>query len=61
MAMRKRCAARVCDVSIVGKLSIARIFPYKKYSFVQSVSISAKLCVAMNVIGGSQTHSQQLF
>ncbi|KAF9794804.1 hypothetical protein SFRURICE_017494, partial [Spodoptera frugiperda] len=56
----KRCAALVCDISIVGKHTfIARIhsnFPYKKSSLAESVSTNAKLCVPMNMIGGSQTH-----
>uniref|UniRef100_A0A2H1WKK8 SFRICE_018865 n=1 Tax=Spodoptera frugiperda TaxID=7108 RepID=A0A2H1WKK8_SPOFR len=58
-AVRGRCAARVCDVSIVGKPSIARIFPYKKDSLAESVSTSAKLCVPKNMISGSQRHPQQ--
>ncbi|KAF9814708.1 hypothetical protein SFRURICE_014803, partial [Spodoptera frugiperda] len=57
-AVRGRCVARLYDVSIVGKPSIARTFPYKN-TLTQSVSTSAKLCVLINVIGGSQTHSQQ--
>ncbi|KAF9787620.1 hypothetical protein SFRURICE_001672 [Spodoptera frugiperda] len=51
--------ARVYDVSIVGKPSIAHIFPYKKHSLAESGSTSAKLCVPMNMIEGSQTHPQQ--
>ncbi|KAF9823506.1 hypothetical protein SFRURICE_011359, partial [Spodoptera frugiperda] len=39
--------------------SIARIFPYKKHSLPESVFTSAKLCVPMNMIGGSQTPLQQ--
>ncbi|KAF9821735.1 hypothetical protein SFRURICE_001846 [Spodoptera frugiperda] len=42
--VRGRCAARVCDVSIVGKLFIARIFTYKKHSLADSVSTSVMLC-----------------
>ncbi|KAF9805557.1 hypothetical protein SFRURICE_020942 [Spodoptera frugiperda] len=56
IAVRGRFAARVCDVSIVGKPSISHISLYKKPS---SVSTNAKLCVSMNMIGGSQTHPQQ--
>ncbi|KAF9818386.1 hypothetical protein SFRURICE_017808, partial [Spodoptera frugiperda] len=41
---------RVGDVSIVGKLSIAHIIPYKKHSLAAFVSASAKLCVPMNMI-----------
>ncbi|KAF9798966.1 hypothetical protein SFRURICE_011605, partial [Spodoptera frugiperda] len=52
----RRCAARVCDVSIIGKRSVARIFSYKKNSLTESVSTSTMLCVPMNIIGGSQTH-----
>ncbi|KAF9819019.1 hypothetical protein SFRURICE_000684 [Spodoptera frugiperda] len=56
VAVQGRCAARVCGVSIVGKPSIARIFPYKKHSLAEFVSTIAKLCVPMNMIGGRQTH-----
>ncbi|KAF9794627.1 hypothetical protein SFRURICE_014174 [Spodoptera frugiperda] len=56
---RGRCATRVCDVSIIGNPSIAHIFPYKNHCLAESVSTSAKLCVPMNMIGGSQTHPQQ--
>uniref|UniRef100_A0A2H1V7R1 SFRICE_031279 n=1 Tax=Spodoptera frugiperda TaxID=7108 RepID=A0A2H1V7R1_SPOFR len=62
VAVQGRYAAPVCDVSlvsIVGKPSIARIFPYRKHILVVTVSTSAKLCVPMNMIGGSQTHPQQ--
>ncbi|KAF9823887.1 hypothetical protein SFRURICE_013424 [Spodoptera frugiperda] len=57
--VRGRYAARVCDVSIVRKPSIAHIFPYKKHNLAEAVSTSAKLCVPMNMIGGSRTHPQQ--
>ncbi|KAF9820928.1 hypothetical protein SFRURICE_010213, partial [Spodoptera frugiperda] len=41
-AVRGRCAAQVCDVSKVGKPSIARIFTYKKHILTESVSTRAK-------------------
>ncbi|KAF9803737.1 hypothetical protein SFRURICE_012036, partial [Spodoptera frugiperda] len=42
VAVRGRCAARVCDV---------RIFPYKNHhSLAESISTSAMLCVPMNMI-----------
>ncbi|KAF9796962.1 hypothetical protein SFRURICE_019316 [Spodoptera frugiperda] len=59
VAVRGRCAARVCDVSIIGTLSIARIIPYKKHRLAESVSTSAMLSVPLTMIGGSQTHPQQ--
>ncbi|KAF9814201.1 hypothetical protein SFRURICE_018101 [Spodoptera frugiperda] len=49
--VRGRCAAQVCDVSTVAKPYIVHI--------PESVSTSAKLCVPMNMICGSQTHPQQ--
>ncbi|KAF9798282.1 hypothetical protein SFRURICE_012879 [Spodoptera frugiperda] len=55
----KKCEERIWGVSIVEKSSIERIFPYKKHSLAESVSTSAKLCLPMNMIGGSQTHPQQ--
>uniref|UniRef100_A0A2H1WUL5 SFRICE_018525 n=1 Tax=Spodoptera frugiperda TaxID=7108 RepID=A0A2H1WUL5_SPOFR len=58
-AVRGRFAVRIYYVSILGKPSIARIFPYKKHRLAKPVSISTKLCVRMNMIGGSQTHLQQ--
>ncbi|KAF9797249.1 hypothetical protein SFRURICE_006231 [Spodoptera frugiperda] len=58
-AVRKRFAARLCYVSILGKPSISRIFPHKQHSLVESVSTNAKLCVPLNMIGGSHTHPQQ--
>ncbi|KAF9803699.1 hypothetical protein SFRURICE_011998 [Spodoptera frugiperda] len=54
-----RCAAGVYDVLIIRKPSIARIFPYKNHSLAESVATSVMLCVPMNMIGGSQTRSQQ--
>ncbi|KAF9823497.1 hypothetical protein SFRURICE_011350 [Spodoptera frugiperda] len=38
---------------------ISRISPYKKHSLAKPLSSSPKLCVPMNMIGGSQTHPQQ--
>ncbi|KAF9814733.1 hypothetical protein SFRURICE_014828 [Spodoptera frugiperda] len=67
-SMRGRCAARVCDVSIVGKPSIARIHTLceedeqLEYAIsAESISTTAKLCTSIpkNMIGGSQTHPQQ--
>ncbi|KAF9804826.1 hypothetical protein SFRURICE_007729 [Spodoptera frugiperda] len=55
VALRGRCTARVCDVSVVEKPFIVRILPYKIHSLVESVSTSVKLCVPMNMIGGSQS------
>ncbi|KAF9817002.1 hypothetical protein SFRURICE_016458, partial [Spodoptera frugiperda] len=52
-------AARVCDVSIVKKPSIARIFPCKKHSLAEAVFTSVKQCVPMNMIGECQTHLHQ--
>ncbi|KAF9799887.1 hypothetical protein SFRURICE_017122 [Spodoptera frugiperda] len=57
VAVRRRCVARVCDVST--KPSIAHIFPYKKHGLAESVTTSAKLCVPVNMIGESQKHPQQ--
>uniref|UniRef100_A0A2H1WIE9 SFRICE_005309 n=1 Tax=Spodoptera frugiperda TaxID=7108 RepID=A0A2H1WIE9_SPOFR len=51
--------ARVCDISIVGKPSIACNFPCKKHSIAESVATSALLCVPKHMSGGSQTHPQQ--
>ncbi|KAF9799037.1 hypothetical protein SFRURICE_017752 [Spodoptera frugiperda] len=39
--------------------SIARIFPYNKHNLAESVSTNAMLWVPMNMVGGSQTYSQQ--
>uniref|UniRef100_A0A2H1V4T7 SFRICE_016053 n=1 Tax=Spodoptera frugiperda TaxID=7108 RepID=A0A2H1V4T7_SPOFR len=39
--------------------SIASFHTKKKHSLAETVSTSAKLCVPMNTIGGSQTHPQQ--
>ncbi|KAF9813874.1 hypothetical protein SFRURICE_008029 [Spodoptera frugiperda] len=47
------------SVNPLGKPIIAHIFPYKKHSLAESVSISDKLCVPMTIIGGSETHPQQ--
>ncbi|KAF9789957.1 hypothetical protein SFRURICE_016546, partial [Spodoptera frugiperda] len=48
-----------CD----GKPSVPHIYSthlsIEKHSIAESASISAKLCVPTNMIGGSQTHSQQ--
>ncbi|KAF9797605.1 hypothetical protein SFRURICE_001530, partial [Spodoptera frugiperda] len=38
---------------------IAHIFLYKNRSLAVSVFTSAKLCILMNMIGGSQMHPQQ--
>ncbi|KAF9804560.1 hypothetical protein SFRURICE_014468 [Spodoptera frugiperda] len=59
VAVRGRCVTQVCDVSIVAKSSIARIFPYKEHNLAESISTSAMLCVPINMMGGSQRHPQQ--
>ncbi|KAF9788988.1 hypothetical protein SFRURICE_020687 [Spodoptera frugiperda] len=45
---------RSSKYAIVGKPSIARIFPYKKQNVAGSVSTNAKFGIPMNMIGGSQ-------
>uniref|UniRef100_A0A2H1W3J0 SFRICE_026202 n=1 Tax=Spodoptera frugiperda TaxID=7108 RepID=A0A2H1W3J0_SPOFR len=59
VAVRGRCTARVRDVTIVGKPSLARIFPFKEHSLAESVTTNAKLCVPTKMISRSQTHPQQ--
>lgn len=43
----------VCNVSKHKDVSIARIFSYKKHSFVESVSTSIKLCALLNMSNAS--------
>lgn len=58
VTVRGKCAARVCDISIVEKPIIVRIFPHKNIT-AESVCTRAKLSVPMNIIGGSSTLTQQ--
>uniref|UniRef100_A0A2H1X1Q0 SFRICE_024697 n=1 Tax=Spodoptera frugiperda TaxID=7108 RepID=A0A2H1X1Q0_SPOFR len=42
-----------------GMAAINQAYNYAAPAVIESVSTSAKLCVPMNMIGGSQTHPQQ--
>uniref|UniRef100_A0A2H1WTV3 SFRICE_014513 n=1 Tax=Spodoptera frugiperda TaxID=7108 RepID=A0A2H1WTV3_SPOFR len=65
-AVRRSCAVSTVEStqrmdSREGSYSTHRQYAsfHIKNSLTESVSISVKLCVPMNVIGGSQTHPQQ--
>ncbi|KAF9796486.1 hypothetical protein SFRURICE_014657 [Spodoptera frugiperda] len=56
MCQLSSCARKIRSSSIRCIDSREAIFPYNKHSLAEFFYTSAKLCVPINMMGGSQTH-----